>query len=75
MNIPAAVAANNKGLIGVRVNLGSRARKVDVPMGFERYRDLDLNDLGIYLGNVLVLRGINGTISGESKVFQLPDAP
>ncbi len=75
MQIPATVAANNKGLVGVRVTLGSRARKVDVRMAFDRYRDLNLDDLEIYLRNVLVLMGINGTISGESGVFQLPDAP
>ncbi len=73
MHIPTAVVANNKGLIGVRVNLGSRARKVEVSMAFERYGDISLNDLEIYLGNVLVLMGINSTISGECGVFQLPD--
>lgn len=75
VNIPAAITANNHGLIGVRVELGSRARKVDVPMGFGRYGDLDLQELEIHLRNALVLMGVNGTISGEPGVFQLPDAP
>jgi len=74
VHIPAAIAANNQGLIGVRVNLGSRARKVDIPMGFERYGDLDPQELEIYLDNALVLMGVSGTISGEPGVFQLPDA-
>lgn len=74
VHIPTAIAANNQGLIGVRVKLGARARKVDVPMEFERYGDLDPQELEIYLGNALVLMGINGTVSGEPRVFQLPDA-
>ena len=44
-------------------------------MGFERYGDLDLQELEIHLGNALVLMGVNGTISGKPGVFQLPDAP
>lgn len=74
LRIPPAVAANNQGLIGVRVNVGSRARKVDVPMGFQRYGDLDLQELEIHLGNALMLMGVGGLISGEPGVFQLPDA-
>ncbi len=75
VTIPAAIAANNHGLIGVRVELGARARKVDVPMGFKRYGDLDLQELGIHLSNALVLMGISGTISGDPWAFQLPDTP
>jgi len=75
MQIPSGITGNNKGLVGVRVTLMPRARKVDVLMGFERYGDLNRNDLEIHLRNVLVLMGINGTISGESGVFQLADAP
>ena len=74
MHIPAAIAANNQGQIGVRVDLGSWARKVDVPMGFERYGDLDLQELKIHLSNALVLMDVNGTIRGEPRVFQLPDS-
>lgn len=74
MYIPVAIVANNQGLIGVRINLASRARKVDVQMRFERYGDLDLQELDIYLSNALVLMGVGGTISGEPGVFQLPDA-
>ena len=59
----------------MRVNLGSQARKVDVPMGFERYGDLDVQELEIHLGNALVLMRVSGTIRGVPEVFQLPDAP
>ncbi|MEO8445450.1 MAG: hypothetical protein ABI567_10640 [Gammaproteobacteria bacterium] len=58
----------------MRVNLGSRARHVDVPMGFKRYGDLDLQELQIHLGNALVLMGVSGTMSAEPTAFQLPDA-
>ncbi len=75
VTIPASIAANNHGLIGVRVKLGSQARNVDVPMGFERYGTLDLQELEIHLSNALVLMGISGTISGDPWAFQLPDTP
>ncbi|MEP7182147.1 MAG: hypothetical protein ABI886_08170 [Betaproteobacteria bacterium] len=74
MNIPGAIAANNQGLIGVRVRLGSPAGAVEVPMGFERYGNVDLQELQIHLANALVLMGVNGTILGEQGAFQLPDA-
>ncbi len=74
VNIPGAIAANNQGLIGVRVGLDSPARAVEVPIGFERYGNFDLQELQIYLDNALVLMDVNGTIRGEHGVFQLPDA-
>ncbi len=43
-------------------------------MGFQRYGDLDLQELEIHLGNALMLMGVGGLISGEPGVFQLPDA-
>ena len=75
MQIPATIVANNQGLIGVRVNLNTQARNVDVTMGFEHYEDLDPQELEAHLSNALVLMGVNGTVRGEPGLFQLPDSP
>jgi hypothetical protein len=75
MEIPSTITANNQGLIGIGVRLEGPLGRAIVPVGFERYGDLDLQELGIHLSNCLVLMGIDGAIVGRHDVLQMDDSP
>lgn len=74
MEIPSTIAANNQGLIGVRVRLEEPVGRADVPVGFARYEGLDREELELHLSNRLVMMGIGGSIVGNHDVFQMDDA-
>ena len=76
MHVPSTIVANNQGLIGIGVRLEGPLGRAIVPVGFERYEDLDPEELGVHLSNCLVMMGIGGSlVDEEHDVLQMDDSP
>lgn len=74
MEIPSTITANNQGLIGISVRLQGPFGRAIVPVGIERYEDLDPQELDFHLSNRLVMMGIGGSIVDEAHdVLQIDD--